>query len=340
MPTSLYLVAVFTGLISFVLTWWMRRIAVAYGVMDHPNARSSHTVATPRGGGLAIVLATTFAVASLWLAGWVEAQLCAVVLVGGGAIALLGFLDDRGHVAVRTRITVHLLAAVFAVYVLGGMPPIAWGATEVDLGFIGDALAVLGIAWTLNLFNFMDGIDGIAASEAVFVTAAGAAIGLLGGGSLSLPAASSMIALSSLGFLVWNWPPAKIFMGDAGSGYLGYAIAVLALAAARENHAAPLVWLILGGVFFVDATVTLARRLSRLERIYEAHHDHAYQRLARRWRSHRRVTVLIMLVNLTWLFPCAVIAALYPQAAAWILMVALAPIVVAAIVAGAGRPDA
>jgi Fuc2NAc and GlcNAc transferase len=142
------------------------------------------------------------------------------------------------------------------------------------------------------------------------------------------------------GFLLWNWPPAKIFMGDVGSGYMGYVIVVLALAAARENPAALLVWLILGGVFFCDATVTLVRRLIRGERVYQAHRNHAYQRLARRWGSHRAVTVAVIIVNLAWLFPCAWLASVYPGRAAWIVIIALAPLTLSAFLAGAGQDTA
>jgi Fuc2NAc and GlcNAc transferase len=142
-----------------------------------------------------------------------------------------------------------------------------------------------------------------------------------------------------VGFLLWNWPPAKIFMGDVGSGYLGYVIAVLALAAARDDPVALWVWLILGGVFFVDATVTLVRRVLRGDRIHQAHRSHAYQWLARRWGSHRRVIVIVTILNLLWLLPCAFLATLHPDHAVAIAVVALAPLVALAFAAGSGRRE-
>jgi Fuc2NAc and GlcNAc transferase len=151
--------------------------------------------------------------------------------------------------------------------------------------------------------------------------------------------AALILAAATLGFLVWNWPPAKIFMGDAGSGYTGYAVAVLAVAAARESPVALLTWVMLAGVFVVDATVTLVRRVARRERASQAHRSHAYQWLARKWSSHRRVTLGVVLVNVVWLFPCALCATLFPAFAGWILCVALAPLIVAALAAGAGRPE-
>jgi len=145
--------------------------------------------------------------------------------------------------------------------------------------------------------------------------------------------------LASAGFLCWNWPPAKVFLGDVGSGYLGYVIAVLALAAARTNPVALWVWLILGGVFFVDATMTLCRRLLRGERVFEAHRSHAYQWLARRWGSHGKVTVTVIAVNLAWLLPWSVLAMKFPQYAIVSVIAALAPLALLAPLLGSGRAE-
>jgi Fuc2NAc and GlcNAc transferase len=202
-------------------------------------------------------------------------------------------------------------------------------------GWFGYVLGVLGVVWTLNLFNFMDGIDGIAASEAVFVGGGAILLGLHTA-STDVAAVACILCAASAGFLIWNWPPAKIFMGDVGSGYLGYVIAVLAMAATLDNPVAVWVWLILGGVFFVDATVTLARRSLMGERLHEAHRSHAYQWLARRWRSHRRVTLSVLAVNVFWLLPAAWLAMRYPQFAVWSLTGAFVPLIILAIAAGAG----
>jgi Fuc2NAc and GlcNAc transferase len=140
------------------------------------------------------------------------------------------------------------------------------------------------------------------------------------------------------GFLLWNWPPAKIFMGDVGSGYIGYMVGVLALAAARASPDALWIWLILGGAFFIDATVTLARRAVRGERVHEAHRSHAYQWSARRW-GHKRVTVAVSLLNLVWLLPSALLAMRYPERAVLITVGTLAPLLVLALALGSGRRE-
>src|SRR2546429_3097017 len=279
------------------------------GTLDVPNSRSSHITATPRGGGLAIVLAASVALGMLALAGAIGAPLLWVLIGGGGVVALVGFADDRRPIAAGARLVVHLGAAVWAVFWLGGLPAIALNQHVVHLGWAGDLLAVLATVWVLNLFNFMDGIDGIAVSEAVFVTG-GALLPLtLWGVSGEVSAASLTVGAASLGFLPWNWPPAKIFMGDVGSGYLGYVIAALVLAAVQHSPVIAWIWLILGGVFFVDATVTLIRRVLRGERVYVAHRTHAYQWLARRWGSHRRGPFAQLFVSHFRPPPCRVLLA-------------------------------
>lgn len=324
---------------ALVATWWVRRLALAHGMLDQPNERSSHVVPTPRGGGIAIVSASLLALGALFACGIVDVQLALALALGGGAVAFVGFLDDRRSLPASLRALVHVIAAAGAVTLLGGLPPLQIGSRLVDLGFMGDLLAVVAVVWTVNLFNFMDGIDGIAGSEAVFVALAGAALCALAGVAPAAAAGALVVGAASLGFLVWNWPPARIFMGDVGSGYVGFAIAVIALAATREAPAALFQWWILGGVFFVDATVTLLRRIVRGERFLLAHRTHAYQWVVRRWRSHGTVTIAVLLLNAAWLLPLALIAALHPRHAVWLTFVALLPLAVLALYAGAGRAE-
>lgn len=339
MPIDFVLLLIAVAVASMGLTAIIRHRALRAGVLDVPNERSSHTVPTPRGGGVAIVATATAGLLVLLLTKRVSFDVAMALLGGGLAVAFIGYLDDRYQLSARVRFTVHVAAAVWALYWLGGLPPLQFGARVITFGWEGYLLGILGIVWSLNLFNFMDGIDGIAASQAVFMACLGAMVAtsaeLFGG----VPAAAWVLAAGSLGFLAWNWPPAKIFMGDAGSGYLGYSLAVLALGCARENASALLIWLILGAVFFVDATVTLARRLLRGERVHQAHRSHAYQRLSRKWGSHRRVTLAVLLVNFAWLLPCAWFASIHPEHAGRITLISLLPIVIAVIAVGAGRRD-
>lgn len=325
-------------LMSALLTGVARRLALSHGVLDIPNERSSHHIATPRGGGVAIVATCVVASLVLGLLRQVPWNLLWALTGGGLAVAVVGFLDDRHHVSAGVRLAVHIAAALWALWWIGGLPTLLIGERLVRLDWMGSVLAVLGIVWMLNLFNFMDGIDGIAAAEAAFVASGAAMFGLLTGGTGGADMAL-VLGAACCGFLLWNWPPAKIFMGDVGSGYLGYVIGVLTLAASHQRPADLWVWLILAGAFFVDATVTLIRRLARGEKVYHAHRSHAYQWLARRWKSHGRVTVSVIVINLVWLLPCAFLAGSDGRRAGWMTLLALTPLTVLVVAAGAGRRD-
>jgi len=325
-------------LLSAALTGLARRLALAGGLIDIPNERSSHTTATPRGGGVAIVLVSLLGFAALWAVRLLDSRML-LALLGGLPIALVGLWDDRRPVRVRLRLAVHFCAAVWAVVWLGGMPPLRLGASLIGFGAAGYVLGVLCIVWVLNLFNFMDGIDGIAAAEGAFVSWSGALLMWLAASPPQAPAAALVLGASCLGFLLWNWPPARIFMGDVGSGYLGFALAVVALGGARESRVGLLTWLILGGAFFIDATLTLIVRLLRGERLDQPHRSHTYQRLARRSGSHRRATLSFLGVNVLWLLPLAGLALAHPPLGGWLVLIALTPLAGIACIAGAGRPD-
>ena len=331
------LIAIF--LATAALTWLIRGFALRHGMVDVPNERSSHVDPTPRGGGMAIALVTTTALGSMMFGGYLSGVEFAVLGAGGFIIAALGFADDWRQLSTRQRLGVHLAAATGAIVLLHGLPPIRVGAQLIDPGWFGYVFGALGIVWMLNLFNFMDGIDGIAASEGAFIGIAGTLILAVGGQGHGFAAAGLTLGIACLGFLPWNWSPAKIFMGDAGSGYLGYCIACLALFAGRENSVALPVFLILSGVFVMDATVTFVRRMARNERYDVGHRTHGYQRLALRWRSHRAVTSAVLLVNVLLLLPMAILAARRPAWAAGIALGVTGTLFVAAILIGCGRRD-
>lgn len=339
MRQEVLLAAVTTLAISTVLTFVVRKFALLHGILDLPSERSSHSVPTPRGGGLAIVIAASMTLVAMAALGHIQLDSLFAVLVGGLAVAGIGFADDRLCVKPWARLAVHLAAAAWAVTWLGGLPPLQLGERLVDLGLAGYLLGVMGITWVLNLFNFMDGIDGIAASEAGFICLGGAVLGVAYAGPSETTLMAVIVVAASVGFLVWNWPPASIFMGDVGSGYLGFVISVLALTAARENPVMLFAWLILGAVFLLDATITLIRRLARGERVYEAHRSHAYQWLARRWGSHLRVTVTVLVINAVWLLPLAWLSVARPELAAWATAAAMLPLGALALISGAGRSE-
>jgi len=277
-------------LVSHWLTGRVRQYALRHDMLDRPNERSSHERPTPRGGGLGFSVLLLVSM-GLLLVAFPESRNLWIGLLGGGAgVASIGWLDDRFSLSAKLRIVVHLLAAVWAVYWLGGMPQLELGFATLPLGMTGAVLAVLAVIWSTNLYNFMDGIDGIAGSQAVLVGATTAVLSAALG-HIDLAVASGAIAASVGGFLIWNWSPAKIFMGDCGSGLLGFLIAVLAIASEGRGAVPLLIWAMLMNVFLVDATATLIRRIFLGEPWYEAHCDHAYQRAVRAGLSHGQASM-------------------------------------------------
>lgn len=281
---------------SCVLTGAIRGYALRNKILDEPNARSLHTEPTPRGGGVAIVVALLASAAGLYFFGDLSPRVT-VALFGAVPVAWIGWLDDRRSVSPIVRGCVHVVSAAWAVYWLGGMSRIEVGGHVLTLGVAGSVLAVTGIVWATNLYNFMDGIDGIAASEAVTVGAIGSAL-LAWGGAPELATVALATSGASLGFLVWNWSPARIFMGDAGSGVLGFWFGVLAVGSGNAGATPPTLWGLIAGVFVVDATITLVRRASRRERVHVAHRSHAYQRLVQSGWPHWKVTIGVIVINL------------------------------------------
>ncbi|MDD1151328.1 glycosyltransferase family 4 protein [Pseudomonas idahonensis] len=322
--------------ISLLLTWVLRRYALARSLMDIPNNRSSHSVPTPRGGGVAIVL--SFLVASPLLTFLVDVPWSYIwALWGAGAlIAVIGFLDDHGHIAARWRLLAHFSASIWALAWLGGLPPVKLLGVDFNLSWVGHFFAVFYLVWMLNLYNFMDGIDGIASVQAVSACLGACVIYWLSG-DVSLIWMPLLLAVAVLGFLYWNFPPARIFMGDAGSGFLGLILGLFSLQAAWTSSRFLWVWLILLGVFIVDSTFTLARRLLRGDKVYEAHRSHAYQFASRQFGRHLPVTLAVMAINVFWLLPIAMCVGLFDLDGSMGMVLAYVPLVLLAIRFHAGE---
>ena len=306
MPWGLIAIALLS---SWLMTAAVRRYALASSLLDIPNARSSHSAPMPRGGGIAIVASFLLMVAGLGLAARIDGTLCVVLLGSGLLVAVLGFIDDKRGLPARWRFGGHVLAALWLIYWAGSLPLMPVMGQILDLGPLTAVLAALYVVWSINFFNFMDGIDGIASVEAISVTLGGALVWWLVQPLGDWPVAVLFAACVS-GFLFWNFPPARIFMGDAGSGFLGVVVAVLALWSARDSAHLVWCWVILTSVFLVDATTTLLRRVRRGEHFAEAHRNHAYQYAARTHGSHRAVTLAVLAINIVWLLPLAVAVAL------------------------------
>lgn len=288
---------------------------------------------------MAIVLSTLVAILAVGWARWLSWPMVWSLCGGGVLVALVGFVDDRGHVAPRWRLAGHFTAALWVLLVQGGLPPLVVMGFPLDLGWSGFVVAALFLVWMLNLTNFMDGIDGIAGVETITVCLSAAFLSGVAAPGEHLWIVPLVLASATLGFLVWNWPPAKIFMGDVGSGFLGLMLAVLSLQAGWTANRLFWSWVILFGVFVVDSTVTLIRRMAHGERIYEAHRSHAYQHAAIERGAHLPVTLAVGVINLCWLLPVALFVALGWLDGVLGVLIAYAPLVIAAVRLKAGRPS-
>ena len=286
-----------------LLTAGVRRYALARGVIDRPNERSLHAAPVPRGGGIAIVIVAGLAHAAVAAAPDAPRAL-GVWWWGALAMAVLGFVDDHRPLGTRLRLAIQLLVALACVLAT------PWPALGLPLAVLRALVLAVGVAWLVNLYNFMDGSDGLAGTQAI-VAAGLLAVLFARGGCATSALVAAALAGASLGFTGWNWSPARIFMGDAGSYYLGFEFAALGVSGAAEG-CAPWPLLILIAPFVTDATATLLRRLLAGEAWFRAHRSHAYQLLVRGGWSHRRVAIALAVLCFTVCCPLAWLAAARP----------------------------
>ncbi|EED36462.1 putative undecaprenyl-phosphate alpha-N-acetylglucosaminyl 1-phosphatetransferase [Luminiphilus syltensis NOR5-1B] len=291
-------------------------VAPRFGLIDSPNARSQHRHPTVVGAGFAVVMGITGGVLALESVGihpWPQSQLLIVVAL---LLSTVGLVDDRFHLPVCWRLLVFFAAAVAAVGVQSNPLVMGWMSVFV----------VVALVWVINLFNFMDGLDGFATLQALNVAIGMGLLAFFGPvAATDLAAASAVLASALAAFLCFNWPPARMFMGDAGSIAIGFLLGVLGLKAFEENLVLGLAWVILMMPFLVDATATLFLRLSQGLMPHIAHADHAYQRLARRTDSPLLVNIGLQLMHLCFQFPCAVVAVIKPEWAPFLVILATVP---------------
>ncbi|WP_158615461.1 hypothetical protein [Acidipila sp. EB88] len=325
------------ALFSYLAIEHYLSFAIRKQIIDIPNHRSSHTLPVPRGGGVAFSAAFIAGIVVL-AAAHVLSPLEAIATLSGLAIALVGYWDDLGGVPIRVRLAMQLVVvttAVLCVFSLGSRThtPALEAGSMLLLG-----LAVLALTWLLNLTNFMDGIDGIVTIQIVSVGALCAGLIVLRHGFTPCALLFVMLVAAVAPFLLFNWSPARLFMGDAGSCFLGFTMGVLVLIAARHQQLSLAAPIILFGVFLSDATLTLLTRMLRGERWYLAHRTHAFQILALRF-GHRRVSGSIGLVNLVWLAPLALLAEVDSVHALLYAALAFLPLLAVAHLLGAGGTE-
>lgn len=333
----IFLIVIATITISFGLTHLVRKIAITRNKFDIPNERSSHKNPTPRGGGVAVVAAFLFGLLALLIRRDIDAESFYAIVLPGALVAIIGYLDDLGRVtAARLRLIGHFVAALIAIYILGGLPPMPLFSATLDIGLVGNIIAVLFLVWMLNLFNFMDGIDSITGIEAL-TSCLILTIFLINKSDTELWRVPALLCAAVIGFLYFNWPPAKIFLGDIGSGFIGFTIGTISLVIAKSQPLITWAVIILLGVFIVDATVTLIRRVYDKQQISAAHRSHAFQHLANNADRHLKVSLSIAAVNIFWLAPIAWLVVDQQLQPIVGVSIAYVPLVVLAIYFKAGK---
>jgi Fuc2NAc and GlcNAc transferase len=281
--------------------------ASKHGPYATPNYRSLHLRVTPRGAGLAVAFATLLGYLCLYFTHELTFSQIMVYLLGGVVVAAMGMADDRLDISARYRMPFQFLAAVWTCQWFRGLAPIDLGFAVVDLGLPGHVLLVVALVWFYNLYNFIDGIDGMASSATIFICAAMGTV-LIFKQATGLGMILVLLGVASAGFLGFNWPPARMFLGDAGSSFMGYVLAAVFVESLWHAPSLLWAWLIAGGFYFADTTLTTTVRLLTVPGWYRPHRSHAYQNLARVWNSHRRVVLLVLAINLAWVSPMLWIA--------------------------------
>lgn len=297
-----------------------KSFAIRKGILANPDFRTLHEKPVPRGGGIVFSLVFMLGVLILWLLGIASLELMLAICIGGGVATLFGFMDDIMEFKVIPKLAMQVSLAGWVLFCFDGgtLPHLCWMPTwPVWL------LTWFLLVWMMNLYNFMDGIDGMAGSGAVFMAGVAAIVVFINGNS-NMALVLALLSISCLGFLLFNWTPASIFMGDSGSIFLGYCFGALILKTVMDGGMSFWTWLVIFGYFLGDTTTTLLLRIIIVKK-YVPHRSHAYQNLARIWGSHLKVTCLVIVYHCVWLLPLAIWSTLQRETAPIAAVLALAP---------------
>ena len=316
-----------------VLTWlscfFYKSVANRLGFLDHPDTRSAHELPIVTGAGIVLVFWFYVALCLLWQIGSVPTNIF-ISSLGGLPIALVGFADDVKKLRWQVRASVHVMCSAWCIFWVG-FPIIRVFGLSIEPNLFGSVFGVIALLWLINLYNFMDGIDGLAASEVIFVCMAGFLLAEVQVRDWVI--IIYLLVAISFGFLLFNWPPAKLFMGDSGSGFLGFMLGLLVLA---YDNVSLWSWITLLGYFITDACLTIVTRLLRGEQIYNAHSQHAYQHITR-IIGKKKTLYAVVAINVFWLFPIAVFAQGFPDCGPALVVLAFMPLLLAQFFFGAGQ---
>ncbi|MFT5692201.1 MAG: Fuc2NAc and GlcNAc transferase [Oceanicoccus sp.] len=332
--TASFILFTSSAVMSFLLVACYRRMAIRNAWLDIPNHRSSHRELIPRSGGLVILLMYTVLLVFQLATGQLKTAEFMVLAIPIG-VGLVGFIDDTVSLYPGFRFLVYLLLVAIMATAFLPLPFLTVWDYSIESVWVLVPIYVLAITWLVNLFNFMDGINGIAGGQFIFVVVASYFLLPI----LAAPQFDMMLVVvaSVVGFLCWNFPFGKVFLGDVGSTFLAAILAILMLFTITYQSASPWMWIILCASFIVDSGYTLIVRICTKQVWYHPHASHAYQILARRWSSHGKVVVLMMLVNIFWLWPLAWLATQSADTGVIWCVAACLPLIAICRLVGAGK---
>ncbi len=337
-------VYVFGSLLSFILTLgviqFYRRFAMHYGIIDMPSERSQHRVPMPRGAGICFYLGVTLTLALLYFMRQLSLTFTLPVFLGGSLVMLLGYWDDLKSVPATVRLSVQFLVSLFVIALMtNGF------AEEIEISFLPSwplltsLFCILYVVWFINLYNFMDGSDGLATLVGIVASAIFSACSFFLG-NIDVAIVYAVLAFSLFAFLTLNWHPAVVFMGDSGAYFLGFVFGAFALLTKLVYDASLYIHLIVFGMFVVDATWTLIVRVARGERPSQPHKQHAFQKMVAAGYTHPQVALFYASVMILWLLPNAIMAIAYPMYSFYFLVSAYVPVYLFVIWSRAGTERA
>ena len=307
---------------SFIGTFYYCIFSINKGIIANPNYRTLHENPVPRGGGIVFSIVYVFVVIILWSLKLINFELLMVIGLGGVGASVFGFIDDVTDVRAYTKFIIQSgLAAWILIWFDGG--PLA--KEEWIPLWLSWAVSLFLLVWMMNLYNFMDGLDGMAASGAVFITSSLVVALVVTVGFSILALLFLLLASCCIGFLLYNWPPARIFMGDSGSVFLGYLFGALIIKTTMSGDISIWTWIVVFGYFFADTHITILLRILLVKKWYHAHKSHAYQNLARVLKSHVKVTGGVQIYHFFYLLPIAIWTVLAPNWAPVAAIMALMP---------------
>ena len=321
-PLLIYITAF---LITAIGLHYYRKIAINRNILSNPNHRTLHISPTPRGGGIVFASVFVFFAFILWLNSQAGNDILLITCIGGMVALLFGFVDDIKNLSAIGKFFLQIALAGWAVYWLDGGP-------LYSINWIPNILAILltmfFLVWVMNAYNFVDGVDGIATSGAILSSIAIALTIVVTNGYIISAELLFLLFSTMLSFLIFNWPPAKIFMGDSGSVFLGYFFGCMVLYTTMRGEVSVWSWIIVFGYYISDTTITQITRLIMVRKWYFAHRSHAYQNFARITNSHLRTNLFFILYYLIWLLPLLIWSLLEPDNAEFISIIALCPALV------------